>query len=620
MQPKLGKMLKTENLQQKMALFLLLPVAGLLITMGWLGYLYAEHAILKEWQEAAILRLQDAAHEVDMRLAGPKFWMQMFGKTGGVTRDDATRRWIVARLDQVQGVEQASLIPFADAAHGGSKRRQQMMWSRNGTYPMMAGGGGMMNFKRATIARVEPPHYDARMGHETVSLVSNLLDTGNRKVGQLKVDLPFNYLLAGISSHGWKQEETASLIDDRGDVLTCSSKGGNRQFCEDAGTYQAVLKAMRKHDSGTLMRERQVNPDDEVIGYYRLKEAPWTLVLTAQSGKILASIDRFRMIFLIAGTLFTIFILLLIRMVAGRVVASIREVSQAAQRVAEGDYQVQLVNDSSDEVGQLIRSFNTMVLQLEERMRLKAALDLAMEVQQNLLPGAAPQFDGLDIAGTSVYCDETGGDYYDFLEYSESGEGRLALAIGDVAGHGISAALRMTTARAMLRTRILQSGNLGEVVTDVNRLLCYDTDRTGDFMTLFLMSVNVANSELHWVRAGHVPGIIYDWELDAFEELRGEGMALGVMADNGFTEYRYRNWSRSKLLFLGTDGIWETRNPQGEQFGTARLRAVLRRHSRSSSQQIVDAVLTSVKDFSEQNTQEDDITMVVLKSKPHGTD
>lgn len=598
-----------------MALFLLLPVAVMLAAMGWFGFTYARSTLLREWQEAAILKLQRAAHQVDMRLSEPKFWLQMFNKTGGEPQAEVIQKWIVKQLDQLQGVERASLIRLDNTPPTPSQSRRQTMWMQNYSDPWMEKWGGM-DFERAEITQVNPPHYDAKVGHETVSVVSDLLSATNEKVGQLEVDVRFSYLIENALSYGWKQEEMASLIDDEGKVLTCSTPGKNQRFCGEERTYKAVLKGMKESRSGTIMGES--SPSGEVIGFYRLKEAPWTLVLTARDTQILAPINRFRNIFLIAGALFAIFILVLIRAVAGRTVASIGEVSHAARSVAEGDYEVQLVIRSDDEVGQLIHSFNTMVVQLEERMRLKEALDLAMEMQQNLLPIEPPEVNGLDIAGTCVYCDETGGDYYDFLRFAELGAGKIGLVVGDVAGHGISAALLMATARAMIRTRILQPGNLAQIADDVNRLLCYDTDRTGDFMTLFLALLDTTRREICWIRAGHAPAILYDWQTDSFEELKGEGFALGFDSSGRFKEYRYEDWNHTKLLFIGTDGIWESENPHGEMFGMERLRAILRRHYRSSSQQIVDIVLASVEDFRQRRAQEDDITMMVLKSHEIG--
>jgi phosphoserine phosphatase RsbU/P len=582
-----------------MVFFLLLPVAVLLIAMGWFRFTYARANLLGEWREAAILQLQRAAHQVDMRLSETKLWMQMFQETGTAPRAEAIQGWIVQQLEHLPGVERASLTRLGNALPAISGQSEQET----------ACG---MTFERAGISRIDPPRYDTRAGHQTVSIISDLLSATNDKVGQLEVDVRFDYLTSNALSSGWKQGEFASLIDDKGAVLFCTASGESRPFCSDERLLKTVLKSMKEQQSGTILRES--DSEGEIIGFYHLKEAPWTLVLTARDSQVLAPIIRFRNIFLLSGLLFALFILALIRIVAGRTVASIREVSGAAQKIAHGDYQVQLVAGSHDEVGQLVQSFNTMVAQLHERMELKEALDLAMEVQQNLLPVTPPELDNMDIAGTCVYCDETGGDYYDFLQFSELGEGRIGLAVGDVAGHGISAALLMATARAMIRTRILQPGDLAQVANDVNRLLCLDTERTGNFMTLFLALLDTNQGDLCWVRAGHAPAILYDLDTDSFEELRGEGFALGFDSAGNLKAYRYDGWSPAKLLFIGTDGIWEAENPRGEQFGMERLRAILRLHCRSSSQLIMEAMLTAVMNFRQERAQEDDVTMVIVKS------
>jgi phosphoserine phosphatase RsbU/P len=592
-------MIRPRTLQQRMAIFLLLPVAVLLIAMGWFRFTYARDKLLGEWREAAILQLQRAAHHVDMRLSETKLWMQMFQKTGAAPQAEAIQEWIVQQLEQLPGVERASL----------TRPDNGRLASLSPPEQGMACG---MTFERAEIAQVNPPRYDTRVGQQTVSIISDLLSATDDKVGQLEVAVRFDYLTEGALSFGWKQGEFASLIDDKGVVLFCSASGANQRFCTDEKLFKSILKIMKEQQSGTIIGEPGLQ--GEIIGYYHLKEAPWTLVLTTRDTQVLAPITRFRNIFLLSGLLITLFVLVLIRIVAGLTVTSIREVCDAAHRVSHGDYQVQLKARSHDEVGQLVQSFNTMVTQLEERMRLKEALDLAMEVQQNLLPVRPPELRNVDIAGTCVYCDETGGDYYDFLQFSELGEGRIGLAVGDVVGHGISAALLMTTARAMIRTRILQPGDLAQVTNDVNRLLCYDTERTGDFMTLFLALLDTKRGELSWVRAGHAPAVLYDLDTDSFKELRGEGFALGFDSSGILKEYLYNHWSPAKLLFIGTDGIWETENPRGEQFGMERLRAILRQHCRSSSQQILETVLAEVKNFRQERAQKDDVTMVILKS------
>jgi sigma-B regulation protein RsbU (phosphoserine phosphatase) len=261
----------------------------------------------------------------------------------------------------------------------------------------------------------------------------------------------------------------------------------------------------------------------------------------------------------------------------------------------------------------LMQNFNTMVSQLQERMRLKEALGLAMEVQQSLLPREAPRIEGFDITGQSIYCDETGGDYYDFIEFSELGQGRVGVAVGDVAGHGIAPALLMTTVRALLRSRIIQPGNLAQMITDVNRLLCIDTSESGNFMTLFFMLMDSDNREVQWVRAGHEPALVYDPSTDSFSELYGEGIALGVDETWSFQENRQELWSDSQIVLIGTDGIWETENPQGEGFGKKRLMEIIRQHKNRSSEEIVQAITDALAIHRDTAPQQDDVTMVVIK-------
>jgi sigma-B regulation protein RsbU (phosphoserine phosphatase) len=240
-------------------------------------------------------------------------------------------------------------------------------------------------------------------------------------------------------------------------------------------------------------------------------------------------------------------------------------------------------------------------------------MTLAKEIQQALLPRRAPVVEGMDVAGTSIYCDETGGDYYDYLQVSEPGPGRLAVAVGDVTGHGISAALLMTTARAFLRSRAVHPGDLGQMVTDVNRLLAVDTSETGNFMTLLLMLVDVVKEEIRWVRAGHEPAILYDPATDSFSELTGGGIALGVDETWTFEEQRHDGWKAGQVILIGTDGIWESENPQGEMFGKERLREIVRRLHSRTAQELMKAINDAVDRFRQDVPRQDDITLVVIK-------
>jgi sigma-B regulation protein RsbU (phosphoserine phosphatase) len=256
-----------------------------------------------------------------------------------------------------------------------------------------------------------------------------------------------------------------------------------------------------------------------------------------------------------------------------------------------------------------------MVLQLEERIELKESLDLANEVQQNLLPQKPLQTKSLDIAGKSIYCDETGGDYFDFFQFPELGKEKIGIAVGDVVGHGVPAALLMTTVRAFLRSRIAQPGDLAQKITDVNRILCLDTHDSCDYMTLFLLVIDSITNELKWVRAGHEPAILYDPSTGSFNELDGAGVVLGIDETFLFQEYKYSGLSEGQIIVIGTDGIWETENPKTEAFGKNRLRKIIRQNSHGSAKEIVQAITDALALFRETAPQNDDVTLVVVKVK-----
>ncbi len=246
---------------------------------------------------------------------------------------------------------------------------------------------------------------------------------------------------------------------------------------------------------------------------------------------------------------------------------------------------------------------------------IKQSLYLAREVQQNLLPHENPQLEGLDIAGKSIYCDETGGDYYDFITAGTTKNGPICIAIGDVSGHGISSALLMATVRSSLRQRLSQPGAAGGIISDVNRQLAQDVEDSGQFMTLFYLMIDPTKKHLQWVRAGHDPAIFYDPGTDTFEELGGSGVALGVMEDSIFKEYTKTALRKGQIIFLSTDGIRESRNQKREMFGKKPIYDIIRKNSSLSANEILNAMLKSLKRFQKGAKIEDDITLVVIKIK-----
>jgi len=609
-------MIQTRSLQQRHSIFLILPVTVLMLFIGFAGFLYARNLILSQWQEAAVLKLQRAAHQVDMHLARVKELIGIFHRAPEGRDGSNLQFWAIEQLKRQTGVDHVHLTwTNNQASHDDLSNDQMQFGSRTskGRHPMRAGQGmRMRRFHRGRIREITPPRFDEDSDHETVSLISDLNDEAGKSIGRLEVVLDFEVLIINIRESGWWQSNRAYLVNDNGRILTSTVSDKRDTISGSSDTLERkIVQAMQTSSYGTLRGEGY--PPDRVSGFYKLLEAPWTLVMIAPGKEILAPIIRFRMYYFICGTAFIFVIVLLIRFVTGRTVADIKQVSKAADKVARGDYHQTLPVKTRDEVGELTISFNTMVHQLKERMQMKEAMNLAMEVQQNLLPAEMPVVKGLDIAGQSIYCDETGGDLYDFLELCCRNSDQIGIAVGDVSGHGISAALLMATVRAFLRSRVTQPGSLSEIINDVNRLVAHDTRETSQFMTLFYAEIDPSEKSISWIRAGHDPAMLYSPDTDTIEELMGKGVALGVDGGSEYQGQIIKGFSQGQVLLIGTDGIWETQNESGEMFGKERLKALIRRYAHLSSKKMITSIIEELQAFRKSAKQDDDITLAVIK-------
>jgi sigma-B regulation protein RsbU (phosphoserine phosphatase) len=300
-------------------------------------------------------------------------------------------------------------------------------------------------------------------------------------------------------------------------------------------------------------------------------------------------------------------------LVSSNLTKPLQEITQVLRRVQNGQFETKVQVTSNDEIGYAGDVINAMTDGLTERDRIKQSLALAKEIQQNLLPRDTLKFEGFDVAGKSEYCDETGGDYFDFIP-RVGGEGeKFGVVIGDVSGHGISSALLMATVRSALRQRAFHPGNTAKMISDVNRQLVQDIERSGEFVTLFFLVIDKASQEIAWVRAGHDPAIVYNPETDSFEEIGGSGMALGVDEKYVYGEQMRAAPSEGHVILLGTDGVWEASNLQGNMFGKKPVYDAVRKHHHRSASEILDAIFCAQAAFQGGAKREDDATLVVIK-------
>ncbi|MEJ2169891.1 MAG: SpoIIE family protein phosphatase [Desulfobacterales bacterium] len=244
--------------------------------------------------------------------------------------------------------------------------------------------------------------------------------------------------------------------------------------------------------------------------------------------------------------------------------------------------------------------------------KVQKSLAKASLIQQKLMPKSDPLIEGFDIAGKSIPCDETGGDYYDFINPEEWGCAKIGIVVADVIGHGISAALLMTSVRAFFRERILSPGKGVAIVSDVNKRLVQDIEELNLFITMFYSEIDLTRKCFRWVHAGHESALHYDPAEDKFSTLGGEGLPLGVIQEWVYEESEIQI-RPGQIILIGTDGIKEACNPANEHFGNERLQAVIRNHYQKPAKDILQEVFDTLTDFRHTAERKDDETLVVIK-------
>jgi sigma-B regulation protein RsbU (phosphoserine phosphatase) len=246
------------------------------------------------------------------------------------------------------------------------------------------------------------------------------------------------------------------------------------------------------------------------------------------------------------------------------------------------------------------------------RRNLERELAIAREIQSSFLPTQDPEIAGYEVAGLNLPYAEVGGDYYDFIRVQEN---QYGVAISDVSGKGVPAALLMAAYRASLLAEIRNHFTLRAIFSKVNTLLHESTDR-GKFVTAFYGVLDARNHVLTFVNAGHNPPLLWRAASGRLETLAEAGLPLGVLPDARYDEQPVE-LRPGDVFFLYTDGVSEAVNPDQEQFGAERIEQVLTERHAATARQIVDAIRQRVIHFAGgPDRLADDLTVVCLKRAP----
>jgi sigma-B regulation protein RsbU (phosphoserine phosphatase) len=247
-----------------------------------------------------------------------------------------------------------------------------------------------------------------------------------------------------------------------------------------------------------------------------------------------------------------------------------------------------------------------------ERERMVKELEIAHQVQMSLLPKGSPQIAGFDIAGICIPAEEVGGDYYDFIDLGDS---KLGIAVGDVSGKGVPAAIYMTLTKGIIQSQAEERLSPKDVLTKINALMYQSIERKA-FVSMIYSIIDVANRRLVCSRAGHNPAIYFRAGEKDCVLIEPSGIGLGLESGDVFQNVireQEINLQTGDLLIFHTDGFTEAMNRHYHEYGEAHLINVIRENINKTSKEIIEAVSRDVKTFRQTHPQHDDMTMVSVK-------
>jgi serine phosphatase RsbU (regulator of sigma subunit) len=244
-----------------------------------------------------------------------------------------------------------------------------------------------------------------------------------------------------------------------------------------------------------------------------------------------------------------------------------------------------------------------------EAERLREEIRIARQIQQHLFPAVPLPLPGFDLGGASYPAEATGGDYFDYVPLRD---GSLAVAIGDVCGHGFGPALLMAETRAYLRAFLMTRTDVGEVLTLVNRALACDV-ADGRFATLLLARLDPRTRSFVYASAGHTTGYVLNGPGPARTLLRSTGIPLAVLPDGDYPTAPPLTLEPGEVVLLLTDGLVEAHSPAEELFGADRLLQMVQADRSRPAREMVDRLFGAVRGFCGARTQLDDMTAIVLK-------
>jgi sigma-B regulation protein RsbU (phosphoserine phosphatase) len=464
------------------------------------------------------------------------------------------------------------------------------------------------NRKTARIVILRVPIWTPMTG--TPSDTSEFLSTVATDLGLIQLNLMEEYQGTAspgvLYSSGDKQYRVAKRII-----------ASNRTLQEPLFWFDSPVSVVSRLDSVYVDKNGAVDQARPLLAVSNARPS-------RLNGRIFTSVGELRSSYVIFFVLVGI-VFLLIEAVAWttgivltrRITRAVSDLYGATQFVQGGDFSHRIKVERMDQLGALGESFNqmigsigTLIEEQNKRQRLENEISIAREVQNQLFPSTLPSVPGVEIEAICKAARSVSGDYYDFIQLSPT---HVAIAIADISGKGISAALLMASLQAALRSQALTEGSESISTADlVARLNRHLVRNTGDdrFATFFIAVYDSSTRTLRYTNAGHLPSFLI---CNGSSHLLDKGgMVLGVLEDYDY-EQGVLQVSPNSLLIGYSDGLVEPENVYGEEFGITRLKEAAIRVQHAKPLMVAESLMSAAEEWAGTPEQADDMTVIVTR-------
>ncbi|MCR5346870.1 MAG: SpoIIE family protein phosphatase [Fretibacterium sp.] len=464
-----------------------------------------------------------------------------------------------------------------------------------------------------------------------VTCAAPVYDEKNEFAGVVGMDILVSVLYSSIVEMDMEEGAYAFMVDKEGNLLEPTKNGGTRV----RNLYYDYNKEIGYKVAGRILGGKtgvSLAGNGVYYGYTTIPSTGWKLCVRIPEAIVLAPMQSVKRNVVMTLFLFFaafVFIIALVTLeskrFSARLAYPIIALKKDVEKITDGDLNYRARVYDNDEIGDLADEFNAMASSLKnyiqdfaavtaERERIKTELNVAAQIQADLLPCTFPPFPDrreFDIYATMTPAKEVGGDFYDFFFIDKD---HLALVIADVSGKGMPAALFMVIARTLIKNRAqMWGGKTSEILEAVNNQLCEESG-TELFVTVWLGVLEISTGRVVSCNAGHEYPAVRRAEEGSFELIRRavNNPAVATMERMKFYESEFF-LSPGDSLFLYTDGVVEATNAEYKLYGRDRMIDALNRHGAEPVEEFIVSMKREIDGFVGDSSQFDDITMLALQ-------